>query len=216
MPSKNKAVHHQQVVAPLHMKGRELGEDNEDDEREVEEIKRLDGKSSGVQIIGSIIKESRRRCAQLLQSKLHGRSPKWGLESSRRVVTSKEELMGRFVQHRSHQMGDSQEMQKTMVNKAVELLKSYKQLIDDFIAELETDPKFGTDEDEDKQYYDERLDCWWDEWLLDFDSIVGLMGNQQTTLRLEKGRHNNIEDSKTSVAGNVNMWNIRVNPPYER
>ena len=54
MPSKNKAVHHQQVVAPLHMKGRELGEDNEDDEREVDEIKRLDGKSSGVQIIGLI------------------------------------------------------------------------------------------------------------------------------------------------------------------
>ena len=48
MPSKNKAVHHHQVVAPLHMKGRELGEDNEDDEREVDEIKRLDGKSSGV------------------------------------------------------------------------------------------------------------------------------------------------------------------------
>ena len=79
------------------MKGRELGEDNEDDEREMDEIKLLDGKSSGVQIIGTIIKESRRRCAQLLQSKLNGRPPKWGLESSRRVVTSKEELMGRFV-----------------------------------------------------------------------------------------------------------------------
>ena len=60
MPSKNKTVHHHQVVAPLHMKGRELGEDNEDDEREVDEIKLLDGKSSGVQIIGAI--ESRRRC----------------------------------------------------------------------------------------------------------------------------------------------------------
>ena len=35
MPSKNKAVHHHQVVAPPHMKGRELGEDNEDDERDV-------------------------------------------------------------------------------------------------------------------------------------------------------------------------------------
>ena len=38
MPSKNKTVHHHQVVAPLHMKGRELGEDNEDDEREVDDV----------------------------------------------------------------------------------------------------------------------------------------------------------------------------------
>ena len=56
MPPK-KAVHHQ-VVATPHMKGRESGEENEDDERDVDDIKMLDGKHSiGVQIIGTIIIE---------------------------------------------------------------------------------------------------------------------------------------------------------------